>query len=65
MTVTPNPALPPVLTIEDLAEGWRVHPDSIRALIKSGELKAHRVGKLYRIVESDALAYFNGQAVSA
>ncbi|WP_157896135.1 helix-turn-helix domain-containing protein [Mycobacteroides chelonae] len=65
MTVPANPALPAVLTVEDLAEGWRVHPDSIRALIKSGALKAHRVGKQFRITVDDARDYFDSQAVSA
>ncbi|MGV0633854.1 excisionase family DNA-binding protein [Mycolicibacillus trivialis] len=46
--------------ITTLAERWDVHPDSIRALIKSGELKAHRVGKLYRISASDAQSYLDG-----
>ncbi|MBE5469509.1 helix-turn-helix domain-containing protein [Mycobacteroides abscessus] len=65
MTVTENPALPKVLTVDEVSAWWRVHPDSVKGLIKSGALRATRIGKQYRIVEADALAYFNGNMVVA
>ncbi|CPS10421.1 DNA binding domain%2C excisionase family [Mycobacteroides abscessus] len=65
MTVIDNPALPKVLTVDELATWWRVHPDSVKGLIRSGALRATRIGKQYRIVEADALAYFNGNMVVA
>lgn len=65
MTVIDNPALPKVLTVDELATWWRVHPDSVKGLIKSGALRATRIGKQYRVPEADALAYFNGNMVVA
>ncbi|WP_276823197.1 helix-turn-helix domain-containing protein [Mycolicibacterium mageritense] len=65
MNVPTNPALPEVLTVNELARGWRVDPDVIRDLIKTGALKGYRVGKQFRVTVDDAIDFFNRQAVTA
>lgn len=42
-----------VYSIEDAARALKVHPDTIRRMIKRGELQAHRVGRQYRIRQSE------------
>lgn len=64
MAIAKNPVLPQVFTVNELAEGWRVDPDVIRDLIKTGTLRGYRVGKQFRVTVDDALDYFNRQAVT-
>lgn len=53
-----------VLSVETLAERWAVHPDSIRALIKAGTLRASKVGRQLRIRATDAAAYLDSTVVA-
>lgn len=48
-----------VYSIEEAAQALDVHPDTIRKMIKRGELRASRVGRQYRIpqAEVDRLLY--------
>ncbi|MFP4636418.1 MAG: helix-turn-helix domain-containing protein [Nitriliruptoraceae bacterium] len=47
----------PLMTVAEVAEALRVSNMTVYRLIKSGELPALRVGKNYRIRESDLEAY--------
>ncbi len=42
-----------VYTIDEAAEALRVHPDTIRRMIRKGELRYSRVGRQYRIPQSE------------
>ncbi|ULP48052.1 helix-turn-helix domain-containing protein [Mycolicibacter virginiensis] len=52
----------PMLTVDDLVRVWGVTDESIRALISSGKLRAHRVGRLIRIRPEDAETYLESTA---
>jgi excisionase family DNA binding protein len=41
-------------SIDELAERWGVSPRTVQRQIKSGALRAHRIGRLVRISEADA-----------
>jgi excisionase family DNA binding protein len=49
--------LPRLHTIAETAESLLVCTKTVRRLIARGELRAHRVGTLYRISEGDIRAY--------
>lgn len=44
-------------TIYELATAWGVNPMTVWRRIKEGKLKAFRVGRSWRIKESDKLCY--------
>lgn len=46
-----------MLTVADFADRLEVCKKTIRRLIDKGELPAHRVGRLIRISEADAVAF--------
>lgn len=48
-----------ILTIEDVALELGVSTQTVRGLIKRGELKHFRVGKLIRITRNDLDDYIN------
>lgn len=48
---------PGFLTPREVAEALRVSDMTVYRLIKSGELRAARIGKSYRIREEDVDAY--------
>jgi excisionase family DNA binding protein len=50
-------ARPRFLTPAEVAEQLRVSAMTVYRLIKSGELRAARIGKSYRVLESDVDAY--------
>jgi len=49
-----------LLTIEEAADRLIVHPNTVRRLIKTGQLKAVKVGRLYRVLEKDLLEFIYG-----
>jgi len=51
------------LTVQEVADLMRVSSMTVYRLIKSGQLAALRVGKNYRIRESDLHKYLNGRSV--
>ena len=42
-----------MLTVEEIAEELRVHPETVRQWIRDGELIAIDISKEYRILRSD------------
>ena len=46
-------------TVEEIAERLKVHPQTVRKLVRSGELPASKIGERggWRIAESDLLAF--------
>jgi excisionase family DNA binding protein len=64
-TETFNPMPEALLSVERLSAAWDVHPDSIKALIKAGALRASRVGRQLRIRPADAQAYLDSTLVVA
>ena len=54
-----------LLTVAEVAATMRVSNMTVYRLIKSGQLAALRVGKNYRIRESDMNKYLNDRSVTA
>lgn len=54
-----------LLTVVEVAGLMRVSNMTVYRLIKSGDLRAIRVGKNFRIRESDVDGYLSGRAVHA
>lgn len=52
-----------LLTAAEVAEHLRVSTMTIYRLVRRGELPAVRVGRNYRVRESDLTAYLEGQVV--
>ena len=46
-----------LLTIREVAEYLRVDPKTVRRLIEDGEMAAHKIGRQWRISESDLKKY--------
>ena len=42
-----------LLTVDEAAEVIRVHPETIRRMIRRGELAALKVGNVYRVDQDD------------
>jgi excisionase family DNA binding protein len=53
------------LTPAEVAEQLRVSSMTVYRLIKSGELRAARIGKSYRISEEDVDAYLQARSSDA
>ena len=53
-----------LMTVREVAEHMRVSTMTVYRLIKAGELSAVRVGKNFRIRESDLQAYLDGCTTS-
>jgi excisionase family DNA binding protein len=53
------------LTVLEVADQLRVSTMTVYRLIKSGELRAVRVGKSYRLGEEDVDAYLSKQYTEA
>ena len=58
-------ARPRFLTVLEVADQLRVSTMTVYRLIKSGELRAARVGKSYRLREEDIDAYLAKQYTQA
>lgn len=46
--------LPPILTVDEMANLLRVSVDQVWTLCKNGQLKAFKAGKYWRIMKEDA-----------
>lgn len=49
-----------LLTVGDVATELRVSTTTVHRLIRRGELRAHALGKQYRITREDLLTYLRG-----
>lgn len=54
-----------LLTVREVADLMRVSTMTVYRLIRAGELRAIRVGKHFRIRESELNAYLDNQTVRA
>lgn len=52
-------------TCAEVAERYGVKKRTVWEWIRTGKLRAVRVGKLYRVYESDLKAFENGKEVTA
>ena len=51
------------LTVREVCEITKIHRNTIMKIIKSGGLKASKIGGSYRILESDLQDYINKNRV--
>lgn len=64
----PEPTEPPALTVEELADRWKVSRNTIGRMIHAGQLKAFQVGMTnsrkprFRIPASEVARHENGDA---
>lgn len=49
-----------VLTVEETSEALKVSTAVVRALLRSGELKGRKVGRDWRVLESDLHEFMRG-----
>jgi len=60
-TSTHLPAIPtyedPGLTLKEVAALLRVHPETVRRLVRSGKLRAGLIGTHYRVLRRDLRDY--------
>lgn len=54
---------PQLLTVAEVADLFRVSSMTVYRLIRNGELPAVRVGRSYRVSETDLRAYLDSQVV--
>lgn len=54
---------PPLLTVAEVADLFRVSSMTVYRLIRNGELPAVRVGRSYRVREDDLQSYLQSQVV--
>lgn len=54
---------PPLLTVAEVADLFRVSSMTVYRLIRTGELPAVRVGRSYRVREDDLQSYLQSQVV--
>lgn len=52
-------AMQDIFTIQEAADFFKVHPQTLRRAIAAGKLKAAKLGKDYRISKADLIAYYN------
>jgi excisionase family DNA binding protein len=52
--------MPNVFTAKELAERWKCGTDSIYRMVKSGKLRAFKIGSDIRIREDEILKYEEG-----
>jgi excisionase family DNA binding protein len=54
-----RPLIGKLRTVDEYADLWGVSPRTVQRQIKSGALRAHRIGRLVRISDADAAAFLN------
>jgi excisionase family DNA binding protein len=47
----------PGMTLKEVAARLRVHPETVRRLVRKGDLRAGRIGNGYRVLERDLREY--------
>ena len=57
-------APPPVfLTVDGIAKRLNVHPNTVYRLVRTGDLRAYRIGRSLRVNRDDLLAYIRDAEV--
>jgi excisionase family DNA binding protein len=59
LPVTWSAAPPPLLEVAQVAHRYNFSPETIRRMIRSGELPARRIHGRWRITEADAQAWYD------
>lgn len=54
-----------ILTPEQVANKLQIHHLTVLRLIRAGKLGASKIGRVYRVKESDVLAYLDATRLSA
>lgn len=52
-----------LMTPEEVAERLAIKPKTVRNFLREGRIKAVKVGRLWRIRESDLLEYMKGERI--
>lgn len=52
-------------TVEETAEKLKIHPETVRDYLRDGKIGGVKVGRNWRIRESDILAFVNARAIPA
>ncbi len=61
-----TPDLPALLDLEGVASYLSIHPDSVRRIVRAGQLPAYRVGKRsLRFRRSDIADYLSGRRIES
>lgn len=61
MTTIPSRRREPLLTIPDIARLFQVSTKTVRRWIDAGELRAHRLGRQWRISTSEVEQFLNAR----
>lgn len=61
MTTIPSRRREPLLTIPDIARLFQVSTKTVRRWIDAGELRAHRLGRQWRIGASEVDRFLNAR----
>lgn len=62
--VTDLAALPALLTADEVGAVLRLHPTTIKLLMRSGEIPGKKVGGQWRVLKADLLAYLGADRPS-
>lgn len=46
-----------MLSVTDIAERLKIHPETVRRLVRAGKLKGHRIARQVRVTEADLAAF--------
>ncbi len=54
--------MPEILTLEETAKMLRMNPVTVRGYLRDGKLRGRKIGKAWRVLESDVIAFIRGDA---
>jgi hypothetical protein len=57
-------AIPKLWSVELLAAHWSMKPDSIRAMVRRGQLKGIKIGRLVMFDEADLARFLESRRAS-
>ncbi len=63
MQKKPGREPPTIYTVADAARLLKVRESKVRAAIRAKQLRAARIGRLWRILETDLIKYFEKNVV--
>ena len=50
-----------IFSVEEAAKVLQIAPNTMRRYVRTGKVRAAKLGKAYRITESDLMAFLNSQ----